>query len=867
VKGSSSSSLTAASAPEDPMMHAQELRQEEEEGGGPSEGSGFGFLSQTAETEETKSAFGFLSKGGENQEGGLARATEQGEEDQDHVLLLGEAEDVSVDAASTAAQPAMSEASQSQGSVASSFSFLHDAASQAGSEASADPPQVQAAIIKPSAVRKKRGTRKPGFARSESNEEETDHDAGQDIEEAPPNGDSILKGLTIHASTEEEDVRGKGKGKEMPSITPKNSSEDQAEAEIEGKTEEDPTSAELKDLLKAFKRAASQFEAGIKRVKDDTASSSARLEQVEDEKRELQARTKKLEQEQNEALEAEDFDTADRLQRTIDALGRTAGEIESRKHALSKQLDSLRAAKEKIFRDQVDSIDVIAELLNDCCKREGERAKKLEEDSRRQRDEEAKRLDDEDELLRIEMEGIENDLEVVEREQEQINTKVDAGTVELREERGNWEEKIAAIDEEIAELERQLAVKMDEKEKLSCHLDKVNAGIQSARSRYESRLTELEERRAAIDAKSKAAEHRVERISMEKEALKDREANDKEMVSFLDVSAHDIASQLTILKTIAMRFRKVDGDLEKDGDGVCEHAEHADVEVEIKKLEDEIDVTNHNVDFNKKKLSETENELVELRRKLFDIESKLPALEEQKKLAVSARNFKEAGRVASLIKDATADKEAHESLIEEANINLEQVKTVIAEKSALVEDLSSKLQDLQGCVNQAKLEKLQSQRKALHDLASNVRASGSVARNTFGATVLQIIHAEADVCEEEAKLISLRMCGDESLAELSEEDDANEHAISTKNEEESSGEEAEKDGAVVEKGEELHRDAEVASSEREKDADEEEVEKKKEIEAKISGLEENLGTAIEEEDFDEADKINAEIESLKSKIP
>lgn len=725
--------------------------------------------------------------------------------------------------------------------------------------------------------------------------------------------ESAIESAKGDEPTESEDARSS-----LTKEEPKTVQVAEKEAQQSKQSEQDDSDlGELGELLRAFRRGADQFSKGLARVNDETASTLESLERNAEESHDLAERVKALEEEQNAALAAEDFEKADKLQRTIDAVGRSVDEVDSRKLYLKRRLDELRTQKAKIFNDQVQSIDVISDLLSDCCKKESSKAKELAESTAVRAAEETRELDEQEDLLRIDMEGIESDLEVAQRELDQINTRVDAGTVDLREQRQGWEEKIAAVDDEIAELERQLAEKREERDGLVTHLDEVNSGIQAVRSKYETRLNELDDRRSHVIQKQEAAEARAQAIQTSRDIIEERKQTTEEKVAMLEQSAAEINAQLTILEKIANRLRQSHDGLDTNGDGDDNEADEAAVAAnKMRKMEDDVHVARQNIDFNSRKAQELEQQLTDLGRRQFDIDSKLPALNEQKRLAVSSRNFKEAGRLNTVIKEVTAEKEAVEAEIDEIKSKSNEIREQIESKAEMVKELVEAIKGMQDSVNRATLSSLNAKRLSLRSTQAEVRLSGSVEPNTFGETVLFILEAEASACEEEAKAISVKICGDESLAVLPSEEDIGEVQLHQKDQDATSADEgsavdgdenhatddartgsADEDAAVdsvngekdvvrksddgemdddeglVSKGSDTADDAEQRGvegveeeQEVEEEADEEENMTLEELQAAIDVLDADIANAVDEEDFETAAALEEEASPLRDRL-
>ena len=317
-----------------------------------------------------------------------------------------------------------------------------------------------------------------------------------------------------------------------------------------------------------------------------------------------------------------------------------------------------------------------------------------------------KEILNDEERLQMQQEHCANDLKVIVGEQEKIREKIDSKTAAEREEKVAWEEKVSGVDEEIRVLMEQLAEKQKERDIMVAEVQKIDGAIEAVYSKYSVRVDELEVRHKESVAKSERLDMRASNLAKRKlDAQADRERFENDFATMEQQEA-DVRSDLEAViiwceRLVEERTRR---NAAKNGS--------ADEETKgISRLRDAVHVGRQAIGVLETKIAEIESEARERRSAISDIDDKqVPVLTKQKKQAVAARNFKEAGRVAGLVKGLLAKKESVEKELREFE---EAMNAAYAEKASKEDDCEKQAAELEG------LEK-EHDMKALHE-ANQVR--------------------------------------------------------------------------------------------------------------------------------------------------
>ena len=192
------------------------------------------------------------------------------------------------------------------------------------------------------------------------------------------------------------------------------------------------TDGEFGQLLAAFRRSVGKYSKEIGEMNSESVANSKKSTELEEELKVADAALFAAEASQNTASQAEDFAKAEELQKEIDALTRMKGELQSGLDKVIRKDEALQKQREQLFENQISSIETIRSLLQDCSLKESKRAEDHEKLSQEEFARKSNELKDEEDLLRMRTEHIVQDLDVLEKEEEQINAKISSGTETLR---------------------------------------------------------------------------------------------------------------------------------------------------------------------------------------------------------------------------------------------------------------------------------------------------------------------------------------------------------------------------------------------------------------------------------------------------
>jgi len=276
---------------------------------------------------------------------------------------------------------------------------------------------------------------------------------------------------------------------------------------------------------------------------------------------------------------------------------------------------------------------------------------------RRQVTSEANRLNSEMERIQLARDHLEKDIRNADEERQQVEAALEAQTKDHKNELQEVAENIFVLEGEIKSLEQEILKK--KKEKLQA--DEIQLGAQNKianiKSKFVKQLTRLED-----------ADHRIAEARQEVDADWDA----------VQQSQAEHSKQLRELEELEITRKKDFNKLKKMQTSVFKHFSNTErhhrqrerwrkkrlpFEAILTKERQDVDKYRDRVNSITKKLQARHNESANLKSQLGTIDVSLPQMEANKKLAVSSRNFKEAGQIASEMKRLVEEKERIEATL------------------------------------------------------------------------------------------------------------------------------------------------------------------------------------------------------------
>lgn len=358
----------------------------------------------------------------------------------------------------------------------------------------------------------------------------------------------------------------------------------------------------------------------------------------------LRQKLASVEAEQNRLCDDEKFDEAGALDSSIQELkGTIMGRLEEvaaagqQAQTLARDLLQLAQDRETFAQQAIDRTSRLLEESEASMKQTSER-------NDRRLSVEAARIDAERsrvELVRSHLERVTVNLE---EEWEQVTAAIDQQTTVHSEERDRAKEKRATLDEEIFELESELERKREERRTVTEVVDACEIRIASIRSRFEKQLVRLEEGRRRQDEAQRDFEQDMAQVQQSEKELGQERENCKEGLQQCMQQIREIRVETRSLlrhRRIMSRTSRIRAAWQR----LMEPHEAA-----LNEARRRWEQASGELSALSASSAEHEAEAAKLRDQIDAIRLQLPSLEAEKKMAIASRSFKEAGRMAEEIK-------------------------------------------------------------------------------------------------------------------------------------------------------------------------------------------------------------------------
>lgn len=569
------------------------------------------------------------------------------------------------------------------------------------------------------------------------------------------------------------------------------------------------------------------------------------------------------ESQQTLAAEHEDFETADKMSHLIDAHERERVEFAAVLENIQLALKQLEDQKQQVVEGVTKCFLEMEHRLREFQQEQESKESQDDAESMRVFSTLSKQLSVENERLQHDLKHIERDAELVAEERKELETAISEQAGEFERLRDECTGKLKQVENEIEELRRLL----QEKQRVAAQLRTEAAGhdesVLKVRVKFSRQLQRVQKKESTIkdnreewELEKKAYEaHREEheaKVRQHSEALLAREhlleslGKELEMVTtFEEIVAKEIGMGI-------MADANVDGDL-------------AQLQADVVKTEAAVAEA-------KELFKVVASALTSLEQEVEGLEARLPILEQIKTDAAARRDFKGAGKASKEIKEATARlKECKEELLEEA---VERQRTA-------EEEVKKREQELQAKRAVAQEQEREQSAVAMQQLADNIRrllatkasVCGDAKPDSIQGVGAYVLDSQIAALQYEGETYGEKYGGwDELMAEIGLE-----KTSPIASDEVAAAEEA--DEAKDSTSDTPADDEEVADQEQPDDAPSESLQgddkppskdealaKYRDLLKRLKVTEEAIETAVTEENFEEADKLDQVLQDIMAEV-
>ncbi|XP_013636753.1 PREDICTED: myosin-11 [Brassica oleracea var. oleracea] len=456
-----------------------------------------------------------------------------------------------------------------------------------------------------------------------------------------------------------------------------------------------------------------------------------------------------LEKQLEEAIEAEDFDAAEKISESLADAERDKLSLMALLRQAESDCDAIESKMEEVLLSQIAAEEESASLLRGFCTDAENEAESILEKADAFCLEETGKWNSccED----VEFRKVELDIEsvIVDKVRLSLNDTLEGSVEQEMKEKEMLRKKKEHLSEELEELLALVKAKEKEIDENDSQIKAVEERINSVVSGYKELQASMDKMFSDLQAGLSQVDTETEDLSRKKKDVdefvaseKERGAKLRELVSVSADEANEYEEVIKLRKTLMSYVSKTRE----------ERAKLVSIEEklseEVQRLQEEVSSTRESLKEQSSRKSIIQQNITSFMDKIMFIEKRMPELEAEKKVAASTRNFKEAGRIAAELKSLNLEKDKIQIETGQANAELEKAEQEI-------EETIKRLQELERLILSKEKELSVSRFQRLRIDSGTAKAERSAALELSDLEEANLLLEEAHEAESEAEKLKL----------------------------------------------------------------------------------------------------------------
>ncbi|CAG8732515.1 12325_t:CDS:10, partial [Dentiscutata erythropus] len=400
---------------------------------------------------------------------------------------------------------------------------------------------------------------------------------------------------------------------------------------------------------------------------------------------------KTLETDQANALTNEDYIQADKLTHDIQELNSKIQTFCGVLPGIEQTLNELREKQVKYLKSQAEISKTLEKEFIKKKKEEEEAFKQYAADMENLHNIETKKINEMRKEIDKENSEIVFGLDIWNKGVADLNERIEERVRDEKLERESLLKKRENVQTQIAELLQRLEKLRAEEESYTRQITDIDLQIESITTEFHVERDEntrekndLDRRRHEIDNKTRHVEEVETNLHQRLENYRKRQETSQEQLESLEQRIGEI-------KLTAKVYREESAEVEK----LIEHLKDRnqrdnDCEKEIFDIRLQMEESDTEVKRLTSKVMHDQQTYSTIKQDISTIDTQIPALEEQKKLAVAGRDFKSAGRLANRIKDLQSTRDERTKFLETKRASLERDQESLKASRKILEENTTK---------------------------------------------------------------------------------------------------------------------------------------------------------------------------------
>lgn len=451
-----------------------------------------------------------------------------------------------------------------------------------------------------------------------------------------------------------------------------------------------------------------------------------------------------LEKQLEEACEAEDFDTAQRLSDSLAAAQSQKQVLLAALRDAEAECDAVDTKMHQVLQSQITAEEECASLLQRFATDASNDADLVLQTAEAHSSKETEEWLSSTEALHAKKMELEIESHIIDDAGIVLDSSIDTLVEDdKREKECLCKKKNVLMDE----LEKLLALVKQKEQEIAQN----DRDIKQVEERIDLALSGFQDMQSSIQAKSSNLQAALSRINVESEALstkkteidafltreQEREAKLRELARASTEEAEAYQQVAALRKTLMSSI------LKSREDNITLAKTEEELSKDVQMLQQDVSASRASLQELSSKKSSIQQDIASSKQKMIFIDKRIPELEAEKKVAATARNFKEAARLAAEAKSLNVEKEGIQNDMEKAILELEKLEQEIKETV-------NRLQETEGHILSKEKELATARFQRLLLISGIAKAEREAALELGNLEEANLLLAEAEAADSEA---------------------------------------------------------------------------------------------------------------------
>ncbi|KAK6229407.1 hypothetical protein QQP08_021067 [Theobroma cacao] len=452
-----------------------------------------------------------------------------------------------------------------------------------------------------------------------------------------------------------------------------------------------------------------------------------------------------LEKQLEDACEAEDFEAADRINESLAAADKDKQALLSALRDAEAQCNAIDSKMLEVLNCQIAVEEECASLLHHFSEDAMSNADLVFKKSEAQSSEEREKWLSSTEALELNKIELQIEAHLVDEARAVFNTSLDSLIEDDKREKEFLCNQKDILTDELQKLlalvkdkEKEIAENNSKSKEVDQRIADVVSGFQEMQSSIDSKYDNLQSHLSQMDIESETLAKKMEEIDKLLSEEEDRGIKLKELARI------SVGEAKMYLEVVGLRKSLLSSVLKSMEDKVTLAKTEEKLSEDVQMLQQDASTARASLQELSSTKSSIQQNIASLKQRIFFIDKMVPELEAEKKVAAASRNFKEAARIAAEAKSLTIEKESVQIEMDKAVLDLGKLEEEI-------KHTVDRLQEIEGLILSKEKEVAMARFQRLLLIAGAAKAERSAALELGDLEEANLLLAEADAADAEAK--------------------------------------------------------------------------------------------------------------------